>query len=143
MTEARSNREIFEAITHAYFSGDFERAFALVDPEIVWIEPTGLPGADTYHGHDGVRRSLTKFVGTWDEYRVEHHDVTEVDDRIYLRVRISGKGRSSGVPAQFDQFNVWTFRDGKLTRMEMFLDEDEARRAAGADPGNNRKEVAK
>jgi ketosteroid isomerase-like protein len=28
-------------------------------------------------------------------------------------------------------FQLWTFRDGRAVRMEMFTDEDEARRAAG------------
>ena len=127
----KGNREVFDAVCAAYFSRDWEAAFALIHPEIVWIEPREMPGADTYHGHEGVRESLTKFVGTWDEYRVEHHDITEAGDKLYLRAHISGKGRTSGVPGEFEQFQVWTFRDGKFARMEMFLDESEARRAAG------------
>jgi uncharacterized protein len=122
---------VFEVITEAYFRSDWEAAFALIDPEIVWVEPEGMPGSGTYHGHDGVRESLTKFVGTWDDYRVEHHDITEAGDKLYLRAHISGKGRTSGVPGEFDQFQVWTFREGRFVRMEMFLDEDDARRAAG------------
>ena len=139
MSEAGSHREVFEVITRAYFSGDWDAAWALIDPEIVWIEPQEMPGAGTYHGHEGVRESLTKFVGTWADYRVEHHDVTEAGDKLDLRAHISGKGRTSGAPGEFDQFQVWSFRDGKFARMEMFLDEESARRAAGLDP--SRKET--
>ena len=118
-------------MTAAYFRGDWDGAFALVDPEVVWIEPEGMPGSDTYHGHEGVRESLTKFVGTWADYRVTHHDITEAGDKIYLRAHITGKGKTSGAPVELDQHQVWTVRDGKLARMEMYLDEGEARRSAG------------
>ena len=129
-----SHTEIFAAIHRAYFAGDFAAAWALIDPEIVWIEPDGMPGAGTYHGHQGVRESLTKFVGTWDEYRVENQDLTEAGDRLYLHARITGKGKTSGVPVELDEFQVWTFREGKAVRMEMFLEENDARRAAGLEP---------
>ena len=133
MSAEPSHTETFQAIGRAYFSGDFDAAWALIDPEIEWIEPRGVPGSSTYHGHEGVRESITKFVGTWDDYRVEHHDLAEAGDHLFVRARITGKGRSSGVPSEMDEFQVWTFRNGKAVRLEMFLDEDEARRAAGVE----------
>ena len=42
-----------------------------------------------------------------------------------------GEGRASGVPAEMHFFQLWTFRDGRAVRMEMFTDIDDARRAAG------------
>jgi ketosteroid isomerase-like protein len=129
-----TNVETFTAIRDAYTRGDYQSAWELLDPQIEWIEPREMPGAGAYRGHDGVRESLTKFVGTWSDYRVEHHILAEAGDQLYVRVHISGKGRSSGAPGAFDEYQVWTFRDGKVTRVEMFLDEAEGRRVAGLGP---------
>jgi ketosteroid isomerase-like protein len=96
-----------------------------------------MPGAASYHGHDGVRESLTKFVGTWDDYRVDHSDFAESGDRLYVRAHITGRGKTSGVPVDLEQFQAWTFAEGKLVRMQMFLDEAEARRAAGVEPAGS------
>jgi ketosteroid isomerase-like protein len=136
MTEGgrRSPTELFEAISRAYRSGDFEAALELIDPEIEWVEAPELPGSGTHHGHAGVQDSLRRFVGAWTEYRVAHSDLTEVGDRLFLHTRITGKGRTSGAPAEQDQFEVWTFRDGKAIVMRAFYDEGEARKAAGLEP---------
>ena len=46
-------------------------------------------------------------------------------------IDMRGRGRSSGAPAEMRFVQLWTFRDGRAVRMEMFSDIDEARRAAG------------
>ena len=46
-------------------------------------------------------------------------------------IEMRGQGRVSGVPTEVRIFQLWTFRDGRAVRMEMFTDIDEARRAAG------------
>jgi ketosteroid isomerase-like protein len=123
--------EVFWRIMRAYDAGDYARAFSLVHPDVVWIEPREMPGSQTYHGHEGVSESLTKFWGTWRDQEVTHHDLTESGDRLYLRVHIAARGKTSGAPGEFDEHQVLTFEDGLLTRMEMFLDEAEARQTAG------------
>ena len=45
-----------------------------------------------------------------------------------------GRGHGSGVPAEMRFFQLWTFRDGRAVRMELYWDLDEARRAAERDP---------
>ena len=134
MGGSASITETFKAITAAYLAEEYEKCWALIDPEVEWVEPASLPGAATYRGHDGVAASLSKFVGTWTDYRIEHSGFEEAGDRLFIRVHLSGKGRSSGTPMEVDQFQVCTFRDGKLARLEMHFDESEARRAAGLEP---------
>ncbi len=131
MSQPRSHTEIFETINEAYSSGDYDAAWAVIDPEIEWVEPPEMPGSQTYHGHEGVRESLTRFWGTWSDPMVEHHDFAEEGDHLLLRAHLVAKGKTSGAPAEMDEWQVWTFRNDKAVRMEMFLDETGARRAAG------------
>jgi ketosteroid isomerase-like protein len=135
-----SSRETYEKIYEAYNAGDFDACFALIDPAIEWIEPRRSPDAEVKHGHEGVRQSLTKFVGTWTDYRFEPRDFTENGDRLLVNCHISGKGKTSGTPVEMDQFQVWTFRAGKAVRLEMFTDESEAREAAGLEQAKERAE---
>ena len=52
-------------------------------------------------------------------------------DAALATINMRGRGRSSGAPAEMHFFQLWSFRDGRAVRMEMFHDLDEARRAAG------------
>ena len=42
-----------------------------------------------------------------------------------------GEVRGSGVPTEMAFAQLWTFREGQAVRMELYWDEDDARRAAG------------
>ena len=52
-------------------------------------------------------------------------------DRVLVSGRMSGQGRGSGVPVAAEEFHVLTLRDARIVRLQMFLDEGEARTAAG------------
>ncbi len=64
-----------------------------------------------------------------------HGDVEEYidvgDDRVFTWVRYTGRGRESGVPADWHLAIIFTIRDGKLVRGEEYFDRDEALEAAG------------
>jgi ketosteroid isomerase-like protein len=55
-------------------------------------------------------------------------------DRGLATIDMRGRGHGSGVPAEMRFFQLWTFRDGRAVRMELYWDLDEARRAAERDP---------
>ena len=50
-------------------------------------------------------------------------------------IRGLGRGQSSGVEQPFSEAHVWTVREGRIVACELFLDADEALRAAGAASG--------
>jgi ketosteroid isomerase-like protein len=45
--------------------------------------------------------------------------------------RIVGRGRGSGVPVAQDIAILWTLRQGRVVHGKVYLDQREARRAAG------------
>jgi uncharacterized protein len=119
-------RELYER----YVSNP-EATFELFDPEIEWSEPEEIPDSQVYRGHDGVRDSMRKFVGTWDDFRNNVQELIDAGDSVIARVRITGRGKGSGVGIDAEQFQVWTLRDGKAVRLQMFFDKAGAERAAG------------
>jgi ketosteroid isomerase-like protein len=127
---SQPNAEIVRRIYDAYLHGDFETALSLIDPEIEWVPEPDAPD-DAYRGHEGVRQSLRRWVGTWEDYSFEVDEIVELGDQVLARLRQRGRGKGSGVEIEATQFNVWTLRDGRAVRMRMFGQEREALEAVG------------
>jgi ketosteroid isomerase-like protein len=132
--------DVVNGVQAAYEQGDEASALALIAPEVEWIEPEGFPGADTWHGRDGVRKAMARFWGTWADPVSEYRDMQQIENRVFVCLHIRARGRESGAPGEFDVFQVWTIRDGMAARVEHYLDRDNALRAAGLAP--TEKEVA-
>ena len=113
--------------------GDVDRALVDIDPEIEWktyLVPG--PGGGTYHGHDGVRELWRDVRTVFGDYRNDPEEVFEAGAKVISRVCIRGRGAKSGAEVEARIFHVFTFRDGRILRVESFEDREEALRAAGA-----------
>ena len=49
--------------------------------------------------------------------QVEVEDIVEAGDRVLVTVHQRAKGKGSAIEVEIRSFNVYTFRDGKVTRM--------------------------
>jgi ketosteroid isomerase-like protein len=68
---------------------------------------------------------------SWDEWRIEGTDYREVGDSFVVQIRRTAVGKGSGVPIEDHAFHVWTFRGGRVIRLEVFERESEALDAVG------------
>ena len=123
-----------EVVTEVYAAasrGDWEMARGLFDEEIVWEPPSGGPTAGVY---EGPQRAIAE-VGTWTEpfegFEWRPERLAMNGDKVLVAGRMSGKGRGSGIPVEAEEFHVWTLRGDRIARLQMFLDEGEAKTAAG------------
>ena len=109
-----------------------ELDFDLLDPDIEWVLH-GTPAGDvSYRGWDGVRRWFAEQDDAWSDQWWEVEDLRESPDgRVLALVVAHAVGRGSGVPVTVSLANIWTIDDGRVTRMEMFLDRVAALEAAG------------
>jgi ketosteroid isomerase-like protein len=103
-----------------------------VDPDVVWEENepafTGLERV--YRGHEGLVRWFREVLEPWDLYSVEELDLIEVGDSVVLQIRLQGRGGVSGAEVDMTVCNVFTFRDEKIVRRQLFYERDDALRAA-------------
>ena len=109
---------------------DIERALADLPQDFEWLVP-GFPGDEAARGPEGTLAFFRDWIDQWEDLRVDWELQEGASDRALAVIDMQGRGRGSGVPAEMRFFQVWTFRDGRAVRMEMFNDLDEARRAAG------------
>ena len=124
--------EVVRACYEAVSRGDLDFVTDHCDPEIEITEPSDLVAATTYHGHAGLRRAIDNWAGEWDAYEVEIERLIEGGrERVIVIARHRGRGPSSGAAVELRNVNVFTGRDGKTIRWEMFSSLDDAFAAIG------------
>ena len=123
--------EVVQEMYAAFNRGDAERALELLHPEPELHQNPEVVDAEAYIGLDAFLRGMSLFTEDWDEPRLEPKEVDKVGDCVLMRVRVSGRGKRSGVEMTTEFFHVWTLRDGKPWRCFVRSTRDEALNAVG------------
>lgn len=110
--------------------GRMEDALRGLEDDFEWVVPNHPEGA-VRHGADSVMEFFREWTEPWENFEIDWELEEAGADAALATIDMRGRGRGSGVPTEMRFFQLWTFRDGRAVRMEMFTDLDEARRAAG------------
>jgi ketosteroid isomerase-like protein len=126
------NVDLLRRLLEVYNERSFEENMDLIDPSFVWdVSRVQLPDATTYTGRD----ELTRFVEAWSEgfegEHVEPEDIADAGERIVVMVHHSGRGKLSKIDVDQRYAMVWTLKDGRAVRMDMYPTWEEALEAAG------------
>ena len=116
-------REAYDAFNRHDVDAVLER----LDPGIEWRmheQFTRVPRV--YSGHDGVREVFDAFHENFDDFRTDPEEFIEVEDRLVVPVRMHGRQKGSGAPAEFRLVQVWTTRAGRATVLDVYSTKDEA-----------------
>jgi ketosteroid isomerase-like protein len=125
------NVERVQAAIDAYLRGDEATMLGLIAPDVVVTQfPDQLDVRD-YHGHDGVAQVMSDWLSAWDGWRIEILTAREVGGLVFVTARQSGRGRGSGAPMDAEVVFVFTLREAKIVRWQMFRSEQEAFAAMG------------
>jgi ketosteroid isomerase-like protein len=90
-----------------------------------------LAGAE-YLGADGIKRFFTDIEDIGPDFRIEVQRVQAIGDTAAIAfLRVGATGRASGIVTGAESANVYDFIDGKISRVRIFLDRDEALKAVG------------
>jgi hypothetical protein len=102
----------------------------LVDPALVSV-PAWRGGGTTYSGIDGFREMWIDWLEPWAAYYVHVDEMIEVGDRVVVLVR--DRARHHGMDAEVELISgsVWTFRDGRVIRVEFYANREDLREAVG------------
>jgi ketosteroid isomerase-like protein len=113
--------------------GAFEDAFRedFGDKLEVCIPGAYPEGAQTFRGRPGLERWIATTREVWEEWRFHPERFIDAGDRVVVLVRVLARGGSSGVTLDRETAHIWTVRDGRVTRCEVYLDRSEALAVAG------------
>lgn len=113
-------------------AGDVEALSARLAPDFQWNEAAEIPGRKMCANRDEFVRYMRGFEMLWDEFSFDAFEVEAPNaEVVYAKVRASGRGKASEEAVEFVIHHVWRVRDGLYSRMDAYLEEDEAREAAG------------
>jgi ketosteroid isomerase-like protein len=101
-----------------------------VPEDIRWETPLDSPEPEVVHGRQAAKGSMRNWLEGWESLEITDVVLEDFGDRVLASLTQHATGRSSGAVVESRLFMLWTFRDEKLVRMQMFLDEDQARAAA-------------
>jgi ketosteroid isomerase-like protein len=101
-------------------------------PDLVIVQPPEVPDAKTYEGRAAVAEAWQDWPDQWEDFRLDLIELIDVgDDLVVSETRHRGRGRESGIEMDFRVFYVHRLREGKLARMEMFFNREQALEAVG------------
>lgn len=101
-----------------------------LDPEIE-IHDHDVPDAGTYRGPDGFREWIADWAQAWESFVIQPEEYLAAADKVVAVVRVSARGKGSGVPVERLDGMVWTVRGGKAVRLDYYGSRAEALESVG------------
>src|SRR6476620_1993916 len=128
---SQENVEIIRRGYALFAAGDYEAVIAQLSDDVESTDSGGLGVAGTRHGPAGFLRSIEEALEAFEDYHVEPEDFIDVGEIVAVPVRISGRGRGSGVEMERRLAHLWVLSDGKVVRSEIYETTDDALEVAG------------
>jgi ketosteroid isomerase-like protein len=126
------NVKALERHYEAFNRGDLEGLLEPFDPGVVFVEdPSVRPDAGTHVGIEGMRTFFQAMFDGSQEVAVEAVDWIDQGDRVIVEIRLHGRFRHTGIAGEARFFHVWTFREGRITRLQMYTSRDQALATTG------------
>ena len=102
-------------------------------PDFVWDMSNfhGWPEQQVYEGLEGAETFLSDWTSAWDDWELELEGLRDAGDKVLALVRQRGRSKAARMLVDMSFAQVWTLRDGKEARMEMYSDPSEALKAVG------------
>jgi ketosteroid isomerase-like protein len=117
-----------KAIAYEYDGvGDRAEAEAIFDPHVVLSPIDEGPS----HGPDEMRNDWERWSSAFEELRVTFEEIIDAGDQVVVVAHHKGRGRGSGINVDARFYEVYTLREGKVSRIDEYTERGEALEAAG------------
>ena len=100
---------------------------AVFEPAVVLPDSTRRP----HYGWDGVLHFIGNQMEAFSEGWLEASEFIDRGDYLIVPYRFGGAARHTGLPVEFSFVHLITFRDGKVTRLEVHQTKADALEAVG------------
>lgn len=121
------NVEVVRSLFSALEDNDFETLLGLFHADVEWTVAEGR-----FRGVEGVVSAFVEWMEAWEEHAVEPEEFeAAAGDRVLATIHLTARGGQSGMVVDQRFFQVYTLRDGRISRMVEYLDRGRALEEAG------------
>jgi ketosteroid isomerase-like protein len=139
LVHRKENRPVehLRRIYSEWARGNFEPRFDVYAQDMEWGWSGEFPGMDgvSLDPEQESSSRLREWLSTWEEWRCEAEDFISAGDSVVALTRYTGRGKGGQVDVDTRGAHLWTFRNGRVIRLEIFSSRDRALQAAGLPPG--------
>jgi uncharacterized protein len=134
MSDRDPNVEVLRPIYEAWAEGDWRAGPEAYGPSMVWAWSDEFPDINgVYDSREDSEAAMREWLRGWENWRCEAEEFLVAGDRVVVLTRYRGSGRG-GIELDSPAAHVWTMRDGKAARLDVFRARERALRHAGLDP---------
>ncbi len=123
---SEENVEAVRAIYEEWGRGNFRAGVELYDADMVLVQRPEFPEAGSYRGTAAIADYMRTFLEAWERVTIEADELIDAGDRVVVAVLQRGVGKESGAEVDFRYFHIWSFRGGKVVRLEVIRERREA-----------------
>jgi ketosteroid isomerase-like protein len=129
-----SDLDRLKGLYEAWARGDFSRSGEIMDPAIE-SKQIGFPEAPgRMHSAEDLAAAMSQWLNAWERpFTAQAEEFVQSADRILVMVHWQARGKGSGIEMEADAAHLWTFRDGRAVRFDIYRDREEARAALRAE----------
>jgi ketosteroid isomerase-like protein len=127
---SKENVEVVLRAWAAFSEGDLTKVLQQFDPEVVSYTAPPLDPAE-YRGHEGFLKWCENWLSAFDDFTNEVESHFETGEAVVLRVRQRATGATSGVPVERIFWFVHQFGGGRIDRIGIHANEEQALEAVG------------
>ena len=130
---SQENVEIVREVVESFRGGDQTTTARLVDPEVEFHGTVGgLEEGRIAHGQSQIDQTFeAEDLEAWEERRLEAEEFIDAGDNVVVLLHEYRRGRGSGVELETDTAVVVAVRDGRVIRVQGYMDRRAALEAAG------------
>jgi hypothetical protein len=105
----------------------------LFDPDFETVDAAGVVKPDE-RGLEGFVAGFREWLGSFQAWSVKADDFIENGDKVLVPLDGTARSKTHQVEIPISGANLLTFAGGRITRIELHLDQSRAREAAGLAP---------
>ncbi len=130
---SQENVEIVREAFEASLGGDQKTTARLVDPKVEFHGTVGgLEEGRIAHGLAQIAQEFEeRDLEAWEERRLEAEEFIDAGDNVVVLLHEYRRGRGSGVELESETAVVFAVREGRVVRIQGYMDRDAALEAAG------------
>jgi ketosteroid isomerase-like protein len=129
---SQENVEIVRRFADCWESGDWDGMKELAHRDIeMHATVGGVEEGGVRRGTEEIQQDYEAAEETWDEHRIQVESLIDAGDQVVVFHREYQRGRSSGIELEIEAAVLVDLRDGRIVRMQGFMDREAALRAAG------------